>query len=275
MNHPFAQGEVTPVKKKMSKERLMVSGVVGIIVIILFFTVASGFYQVVEPSHKAVVIKGGELQEEVKDNGFYMKMPFWTQIVPMYIGTLSTDEDDKGNFKEENPFRGIEPLSKDGQVLQVDAQINYAITDPEVFRERTGSTDPRTIEQLAFIPLIRRVVYDYASEYTWKGLIQEGDRAEFGQRIYQVMSSGEITKRTCKEETRVIDEKTGTETIIEAGCEVAVIEQVESASTYGVSISAVNFKKIEPNQEILNAVKEAQTKEQEVKNRSSRGSNRS
>jgi regulator of protease activity HflC (stomatin/prohibitin superfamily) len=235
---------------------------------VLFFAIVSEFYQVVEPAHKGLVVKGGELQEEVLKDGFYPKMPFWTRIEPIYIGTLSTDNDDAGEFKEEgttNPFRGIQPLSKDGQVLEIDVQINYAVSDPRLFRERTGSTDPRTIEQLLLVPTIRRFVYDYASEYGWKALIQEGDRQEFGQRIFSSMTTGQATKRTCKEESKKIDEKTGTEVIVEAGCEVKNVDTIATAMEYGVTISAINFKKIKPNQKIIAAVEEAQAKEQEVK----------
>ena len=237
-----------------------------LILITLFFGLISEFYQIIQPAHAGLVIKGGQLQEEVKGDGFYMKMPFWTEIVPVYTGTLSTDNDDKGNFREDdNPFRGIQPLSKDGQVLDIDAQINYAITDAKLFREKTGSSDPRTIEQLLFVPTLRKLVYDYTSEYGWKSLIQEGERQEFGQRIFQSISMGEVTKRSCSEETKKIDETTGTEVIVEAGCAISRTDDISKPGDYGISITAVNFKKIKPNQKIISAVEEAQAKEQEVK----------
>jgi len=266
MNNKFLPDEVTPVKEKMTKERMLASTIVGIIVIILFFTVASGFYQVIEPSHMGLVIKGGELQDDIKNNGFYLKLPFWTQIVPVFVGTLSTDEDKNGKFKEENPFRNIQPLSKDGQVLDIDVQINYSIIDAKKFREKTGNTDPRVIEQLFFVPTVRTLVYDYASEYGWKSLIQEGNRQEFGQRIFRSMTSGETTKRICKEEKKEIDKISGTEIVIAAGCElVPQPMKIASPSDYGIAISGVNFKKIQPNQSIIAAVEQAQAKEQEVK----------
>lgn len=240
--------------------------IVALVLIALFFGLISEFYQVVPPNHVGLVIKGGELQDEVKGDGFYNKMPFWTEIVPVKTNTLSTDEDDKGNFKEEhNPFRAIQPLSKDGQVLDIDAQINYAIVDAIKFRETTGSTDPRAIEQLLFVPTLRKLVYDYASEYSWKGLIQGGERQEFGQRVYQSLSDGAVTKRTCSEEQKKVDETTGTEVIIEAGCSIVETTPISKPGDYGVAITAVNFKKIKPNQKIITAVEEAQAKEQEVK----------
>jgi regulator of protease activity HflC (stomatin/prohibitin superfamily) len=247
-------------------------GFIAVIAIITFivlgtiFGLISEFYQVIEPSNQGLVIKGGELQGEPLKNGFYWKTPFWTEIVPVFIGTISTDNNDAGEFTEEpNPFRGIQPLSKDGQVLEIDVQINYAITDTRLFREKTGSTNPRTIEQLLLVPTIRRFVYDYASEYGWKALIQEGDRQEFGQRVFLGMTTGQVNKRSCQEETKKIDEKTGTEIIIEAGCYLTNTEIVSTAHDYGITISAVNFKKIKPNQKIISAVEEAQAKEQEVK----------
>ena len=205
---------------------------VAIIGLVVFFGLISEFYQVIQPAHVGLVIKGGELQEEVKANGFYTKMPFWTEIVPVYTGVLSTDEDDRGKFREDNnPFRAIQPLSKDGQVLDIDAQINYAITDAKLFREKTGSSDPRTIEQLLFVPTLRKLVYDYTSEYGWKSLIQEGERQEFGQRIFQSISMGEVTKRSCSEETKKIDETTGTEVIVEAGCKIERTEDISKPAS--------------------------------------------
>jgi len=240
--------------------------IVALVVIVLFFGLISEFYQVVPPNHVGLVIKGGELQDEVKGDGFYNKMPFWTEIVPVKTNTLSTDEDDKGNFREDNnPFRAIQPLSKDGQVLEIDAQINYSVIDAVKFRETTGSTDPRAIEQLLFVPTIRKLVYDYASEYSWKGLIQGGERQEFGQRVYQSLSFGEVTKRTCTEETKKVDPTTGTEIIVESGCEISDTDSISKPEDYGVAITAVNFKKIKPNAKIIAAVEEAQAKEQEVK----------
>ena len=275
INHNFMNKEPQPVKKRRNpfvtehgdiKTPAVIGAVVGTIVLLIVgIGVITEFFQIVPPAHKGLVIIGGELQQEVLGDGFHTKIPFWTEIVPVYVGTISTDEDIKGNFREENPFRSIQPLSKDGQVLDIDAQINYNIIDPVVFRERTNSTDPRTVEQLLFIPMVRRLVYDYAAEYTWKGLIQEGDRQEFGQRIFRAMALGEVTKRVCKEETRVIDEITGTETIIEAGCELIDLESISNVSEYGVTITAINFKKIRPNAKIIAAVEEAQAKEQEVK----------
>ncbi len=161
-----------------AKTGMIITAIIVVLVAVgLLWGFTSEFFQIIQPAHVGLVIKGGELQDEVKGDGFSTKMPFWTEIVPVYTGTLSTDEDDKGNFKEENnPFRAIQPLSKDGQVLDIDAQINYAIVDAKLFRETTGSTNPRTIEQLLFIPTIRKLVYDYASEYGWKDLIQGGER---------------------------------------------------------------------------------------------------
>jgi len=239
---------------------------IAVVGIVVFFGLISEFYQVIQPAHVGLVIKGGELQDETKGDGFYNKMPFWTEIVPVYTGVLSTDEDSKGNFKEEaNPFRGIQPLSKDGQVLDIDAQINYSVVDAKLFRETTGSTDPRTIEQLLFVPTLRKLVYDYTSEYGWKGLIQCGERQEFGQRIYQSISVGEVTKRTCSEESKIVDETTGTEVIVEAGCKLERTTDISKPGDYGIAITAVNFKKIKPNAKIIAAVEEAQAKEQEVK----------
>lgn len=240
--------------------------VAAIVIILIFFGLISEFYQVIQPAHVGLVIKGGELQDEIKANGFYTKMPFWTEIIPVYTGVLSTDNDEKGQFKEgENPFRGIQPLSKDGQVLDIDVQINYSIVDAKLFRETTGSVDPRTIEQLFFVPTIRKIVYNYASEYGWKSLIQEGERQEFGQRVYQSLSLGEVTKRTCSEERKEIDINTGTEVIIEAGCRLEETEKISKPADYGIAITAVNFKKIKPNQKIILAVEETLAKEQEVK----------
>ncbi len=239
---------------------------IAIVLLGLFIGIITEFYQVIQPAHVGLVIKGGELQEEVKGDGFYMKMPFWTEIVAVPTKTLSTDNDAKGNFKEEaNPFRGIQPLSKDGQVLDIDVQINYSITDAKLFRETTGSVDPMTIEQLLFVPTIRKLVYDYTSEYGWKSLIQEGERQEFGQRIFQSLSLGEVTKRTCSEESRKVDETTGTEVIVEAGCSLSETDSISKPGDYGVTVTAVNFKKIKPNSKIIAAVEEAQAKEQEVK----------
>lgn len=242
--------------------------VVALILLVVLIGFVTEFYQIIQPAHVGLVIKGGELQSEPIGDGFTLKTPFWTEIVAVPTKTLSTDNDDKGFFKEEgtiNPFRGIQPLSKDGQVLDIDTQISYAIVDAVKFREVTGSTNPRAIEQLLFVPTIRKLVYDYASEYGWKGLIQGGERQEFGQRIFTSLASGEVTKRTCSEEHKVVDEITGTEVIVEAGCTLSEQDNISKPEDYGVVVVAVNFKKIKPNAKIIAAVEEAQAKEQEVK----------
>jgi len=242
--------------------------IIAFILLIVFIGFVSEFYQIVQPAKVGLVIKGGELQSESISNGFYFKTPFWTEIVPVSVKVLSTDNDESGFFKDattDNPFRGIQPLSKDGQVLDIDAQVSYQIVDAVKFREVTGSTNPRSIEQLLFVPTIRRLVYDYASEYGWKGLIQGGERQDFGQRVFISLSSGEVTKRTCQEETKKIDPVSGAEIIVEAGCELSDLESISKPEDYGVVVVAVNFKKIKPNAKIVAAVEEAQAKEQEVK----------
>ena len=252
---------------ELSMPKISIVAVIGMIVIGVFIGIISEFYQTIQPSYVGIVIKGGELQDHTV-KGFKTKMPFWTEIVPVFTGTLSTDSDEKGFFKTEetiNPFRGIQPLSKDGQQLDIDTQISYQVVDAVKFREVTGSTDPRAIEQLLFVPTIRRLVYDYASEYGWKGLVQEGERQEFGQRVMESLSTGEVTKRTCKEESKVKDVVSGAEIIVEAGCELNDLESISQPSDYGVLVVAVNFKKIKPNAKIVAAVEEAQAKEQEVK----------
>ena len=240
--------------------------VVAIIFVIFVGVFISEFGSFVNPSYKGLVIKGGELQDEVLDNGFYFKMPFWTDIVSVFTGVQSTDDEvANANSDVKTGFRGIEPLSKDGQVMLMDVQINYAISDPVKFRVSTGSSDPKTIENLLFVPMVRRFVYDYTSEYTWKNLIQGGDRQELGQRVYETLSTGEATKRVCKDEHTEIDANTKAEIIVEAGCLLEDLEKVAQPGDFGVIVTAVNFRRISPNQNIIAAVEEAQKKEQEVK----------
>lgn len=222
------------------------------------------FFAIVPPSHKGLVIEGGKLKEQVLNDGFAFKQPFWTDIVPVYIGMNTTDTGDK---KEEldGRFVNIRPLSKDGQVMEMDVQINYTISDPVKFRRETGASDPKTIENLLFVPTVRRLSYDYVSEYTWKNLIQGGDRQELGQRLFRTMASGEVSKRLCSEEKKTLDPNTKTEIIVEAGCTISPIETISKPADFGVVVTAVNVRKISPNQNIIAAVEEAQKKEQEVK----------
>lgn len=241
---------------------LGIMAIVIVTIVILFFT---EFYAIVQPSHSGLVIKGGELQQEVLPDGFYFKTPMWTDIVSVFTGVVSTDDESENAKDSDSPFRNIRPLSKDGQVMVMDVQINYAVANPIIFREKTGSPDYRAIENLLFIPMVRRFVYDYTSEYTWKNLIQGGDRQELGQRVFKTLSTGEVTKRVCKDEYTKIDANTGAEVIVEAGCEIKTTESVAKPMDFGVTITAVNFRKIEPNPNIIAAVEEAQKKEQDVK----------
>ena len=238
----------------------------AVVVVVLLVGLLFASFKVVNPSHKGLVIKAGALQNEVVNDGLHFRLPFYTDIVEIFVGNQTTDKyDRKGNFVEESPFRGIQPLSKDGQMLDIDVQINYSITDPVKFRRETGGTDPELIEGLLFVPTIRRLVYDYAAEYGWKALIQEGERQEFGQRIFLGMSEGMTSRRVCSDEKTVKDETTGTEVLVAAGCELIGSDSLASPGDYGVSVTAVNFKKIRPNQAIIAAVEMAQAKEQEVK----------
>jgi len=238
-----------------------VVGAVALAATIFLITAFNSFYQIVPPSHEGLVIKGGELQQEALPNGFYLKAPFWTVIEPVFIGTQTTDDE----TEELNAFRGIQPLSKDGQVMDIDMQINYQIVNPVLFREKTGAFSAKKIEELLFIPTSRRLVYDYTSEYGWKALIQGGDRQELGQRIYKTVTTGVVTKRVCKNETKTVDSLTGAEVIIEAGCTIEEQEKIQSPEDFGVVVTAVNLRKVKPNDAIIKAVETTQKKEQEVK----------
>jgi regulator of protease activity HflC (stomatin/prohibitin superfamily) len=237
-----------------------IGGIIAALVIILIMCV-SEFFAIVPPAHKGLVVKGGQLQENTLSDGFYMKTPFWTTIETMPTSMQTTNEDSP---YVEN-FINIEPLSKDGQVMNVDIQINYQVVDPYKFRMAVGSADPRDIEPILFVPTTRRLIYDYTSEYTWKNLIQKGDRQELGKRIFDTMSTGQVTKRECTLESIVVDETTGLETIVEAGCRTVETEIISSPIDFGVIITAVNLRKVAPNDEIIASVEAAMKKEQDVK----------
>lgn len=242
------------------KQRLLNGSFLGFaILFVIGIFLLRECYQIIPPAHKGIVMHGGKLQQKILDDGFYLKTPFWTDIVPVFVGSNTTDE----SIMVEN-FRGIKPLSKDGQVIDVDIQINYGIMDPIMFRRKVGSSTPRDIESLLFIPTVRRLVYDYVSEYTWKNLIQGGDRQELGQRIFKTMSTGDVTRRTCKNESKQIDPTTGKEVIIEAGCIIEKIETLQKPEDFGVVVTALNLRKVKPNERIIGAIEEAQKKEQEV-----------
>lgn len=234
----------------------------GILALVLILILCiSEFFAIVPPAHKGLVVKGGKLQETVLSDGFYPKFPFWTDIELIPTAMQTTNE--KSPYVSN--FINIEPLSKDGQVMNIDIQINYAVVDPYKFRMEVGSSDPRDIEPILFVPTTRRVIYDYTSEYTWKNLIQKGDRQELGKRIFDTMSSGQVTRRECTDESIAVDEETGLETIVEAGCNTSETETISSPSDFGVVVTAVNLRKVAPNDEIIASVEAAMKKEQDVK----------
>lgn len=247
----------------------IVVGVAFVLVVMLVMFI-SEFYKIVDPVHGGIVVKGGKLQEEALPNGFYFKIPFWTDIYPVFTGTLSTDDDavkgEEGEFKEDNPYRNIKPRSKDGQILTVDVQLNYSVVDVKKFYSKTGSTSPQKIEQLYIIPKIRAYIKEMTPEYGWKALILEGERVELGQRVAAAIMDGTLQRRVCESEQKSTDEKTGIETIIEENCKLIDRENsTDKPSDFGVLISSVNFKDIRPSVEIDHAIAKALAKEQEVK----------
>lgn len=243
---------------------------IGLSMLIMFSAFVKEFYTVIEPVHEGLVVKTGELQEGVLNNGFYWKTPWLTDINSVFTGTISTDdtaiEGEEGEFTEVSPYRGIKPLSKDGQELTMDVQLNYTVVDVRKFYTKTGSTIPQKIEQLYIIPKIRKYIKDIATEYGWKSLILEGERVEFSQRVSDAMTDGKLTQRVCEGSSTVIDEETGIETIVQAGCR---LEDRDDASLkpedFGVRIDSVNFKDIKPSGAIIAAIEKSLAKEQEVK----------
>jgi len=237
-----------------------IGGTLAVLVLVLIMCV-SEFFAIVPPAHRGLVVKGGQLQENTLSDGFYMKTPFWTSIEVVPTAMQTTNE---GSPYVQN-FINIEPLSKDGQMMNVDIQINYSVIDPYLFRTKVGTSDPRDIEPILFVPTARRLIYDYTAEYTWQNLIKGGDRQELGHRIFNTMSTGQVTKRECKDESVALDETTGLETIVEAGCTVNKTEIISSPADFGVVVTAVNMRKIAPNDEIIASVEAAMKKEQDVK----------
>lgn len=234
--------------------------VVAIVILIFIVGFVREFFQIVPPSYKGIVVKWGQLQQEVLSDGFYFKLPFWTDIVPVFTGQNSTDiSPNKDNFI------GIEPLSKDGQKMNVDIQIAYQVSDPYKFRKETWNVEPATIETLKIIPLVRSLIYDYTAEYTWKNLIQGAERQELGQRIERTLLTWEKSKRVCSIEKRETDEKSWVEKITLAECKIVASEKFESIQSLGVWINSVNLRKLAPNDAIINSIELAQKKEQDVK----------
>ena len=121
----------------LAKKRKLVTTVVisVVIAVALLVTLAVSAHKV-EPSYQGLKISGGKLAQESLSPGFYFLIPFWQRVEDVFTGTVSTDEDKKGNFKEENPFRNIQPLSKDGQVIDIDVQLGYSVVDAIAFREK-------------------------------------------------------------------------------------------------------------------------------------------
>lgn len=235
-------------------------GIVSAVVLIFFTVIVGEFFATVSPSYKGVVISGGKLQDEILEDGFHTKVPFWEDIQEIYVGVVSTDD---SPYAES--FRGIQPLSKDGQIMHMDVQIEYAITDPVAYRRVTGTTEESYIQSLYIVPTLRKAIYDYTANYTWSNLIQGGDRQEFGTRLFETISTGKLTKRTCTEEEKTIDPVTQAETIVEAGCKIEDAGVIQAIDRFGVVINAVNLRSVKPNENIISAVEEAQKKEQEVK----------
>jgi len=226
--------------------------------LILFLSFIGAFYQIVPPSHRWVVVELWQLQDEVLLDWFHIKAP-WVSILPVYIAPTSTDEG-RNVWK----FRWMNPLSKDWQEMEIDIQIEYSIIDPVKFRQETWWIDPIVIEDRLLATQVRRLIYDYTSEYTWKSLIQWGERQELWQRIFETISTWDKTKRVCKEESREIDEKTGIEKIKLAWCNIEKTTMTKFVEAYWVSVNTVNLRRVRPNAAIIQAVEDAQKKEQQV-----------
>ncbi len=250
--------EETNSNAKIAKYSAFGIGIAVIIALVIGFI--SEFYDIVAPSYKWLVISGWKLQEQALDDGFYLKKPFWTDIVKVFVWVNSTDAGEN----VEN-FRNIQPLSKDWQLMEMDIQINYSVIDPIKFRTVVWSNIPADIERLIFIPKVRKFLYDYTSEYTWKNLIQGWDRQELWQRMFESLWEWLVTQRVCEKQSTEIDINTGVETIIEANCKLVPRETETKISDYGIVVLSVNLRKVKPNDAIIKAIELTQKREQEVK----------
>src|SRR3990167_5177986 len=89
--------------------KVIVGAIVAIVALVLLF----GSFRIISPQEQGIVLRLGSISRTL-DNGLSFKFPLIEKVVKMDVSTISIPVDELG-------------YSKDGQVVQFQATINYAL----------------------------------------------------------------------------------------------------------------------------------------------------
>lgn len=186
---PFTPREKTPVSP--GKVLGLIFG--GLVVFAILFSFLAP-YEIVDAGHRGVLVRLGQVQDEVLEEGFHWYNPLTSDIRGINVQTTSIAFDST----QENPLGAA---SKDLQEVSISVIVNYH-PDPKlaplIFQQFGTGYETNIVS-----PIVREVVKNASAQFTAEELVTR--RADFTARINTDLASRFTEKMMVFERSNVVN----------------------------------------------------------------------
>lgn len=184
---PFTPREKAP----SSPGKILTRIIVSLSAFAILFVLLAPF-EIVDAGHRGVLVRLGQVQDEVLDEGFHWYNPFTSDVREINVQTTSI-KFDKGE--------ALGAASKDLQEVGISAIVNYH-PDPKrvnAIYQQFGSGYEANIVS----PIVREVVKNASAQFTAEELVTR--RADFTARINADLASRFAEKMMVFERSNVVN----------------------------------------------------------------------
>ncbi len=169
--------------------KIIVHSIIGLVMLMLFW----GSFGTISAGEIGIKTRFGAVKGLVQQ-GLYFKIPFFDEVVPMSIKTLTVSYDGE---------RELGGASKDLQDVAIGVVVNYHIDGGKVQEIFSKYSSVENYQSNVIEPMIREIVKSTSAQYTAEELVTK--RAEFSEKVNSILVQQFLDKNAVMERFSVIN----------------------------------------------------------------------
>jgi regulator of protease activity HflC (stomatin/prohibitin superfamily) len=162
-----------------------------------------GSWTVVGAGQRGVVVRLGNVQDRILDEGPHFKMPILDGVEKINVRTQTLAFDSESNKDADSEQESLFAASADLQDVQIAVVVNYRVHADKVNVIYQQYKDGYVDSILA--PLVRDTVKSNSAKYTAAELVQK--RAEFAESVHRDLSAKFAEKEAVVESVNIVNFK--------------------------------------------------------------------